>query len=50
MTEGTCIQVTGFKSEWSGEVEIMDGQLDQIVEARHLRGRAPGRHRAAGHR
>ena len=32
MTEGTCIQVTGFKSEWSGEIEIMDGQLDQIVE------------------
>ena len=32
MTEGTCIQVSGFKSEWSGEIEIMDGQLDQIVE------------------
>ena len=32
LTEGTCIQVTGFKSEWSGEIEIMDGQLDQIVE------------------
>ena len=32
MTEGTCIQVTGFKSEWSGEIEIMDGQLDSIVE------------------
>ena len=32
MTEGTCIQVSGFKSEWSGELEIMDGQLDQIVE------------------
>ena len=32
MTEGTCIQVTGFKTEWSGEIEIMDGQLDQIVE------------------
>ncbi len=25
LTEGTCIRVTGFKSEWSGEVEIMDG-------------------------
>ena len=32
MTEGTCIQVSGFKSEWSGEIEIIDGQLDQIVE------------------
>ncbi len=32
MTEGTCIQVSGFKSEWCGEIEIMDGQLDQIVE------------------
>ncbi len=27
LTEGTCIQVTGFKSEWSGEVEIMDGSF-----------------------
>lgn len=32
MTEGTCIQVSGYKAEWSGEIEIMDGQLDQIVE------------------
>ena len=32
MTEGTCIQVSGYKAEWSGEVEIMDGQLDSIVE------------------
>ncbi len=32
MTEGTCIQVSGYKAEWSGEIEIMDGQLDSIVE------------------
>ena len=30
MTEGTCIQVTGFKSEWSGEVEIMDGSFEFV--------------------
>lgn len=28
---GTMIQVTGYKSEWSGEIEIMDGTF-QIVE------------------
>lgn len=32
MTEGTCIQVTGYKAEWSGEIEIMDGELLGIVE------------------
>ena len=31
MTEGTKIQVSGFKAEWSGEIEIMDGQLDEII-------------------
>ena len=31
MTEGTKIQVSGFKAEWSGEIEIMDGQLDEIL-------------------
>ena len=31
MTEGAKIQVSGFKAEWSGEVEIMDGQLDAIL-------------------
>ncbi|MGI6256397.1 MAG: hypothetical protein ACOYJZ_12365 [Acutalibacter sp.] len=25
LTEGTCIQVSGYKAEWSGEVEIADG-------------------------
>ena len=25
LTEGTRIRVTGYKAEWSGEVEIMDG-------------------------
>ena len=27
LTEGTCIQVSGYKSEWSGEVEITDGSF-----------------------
>ncbi len=31
LTPGTCIRVTGFKSEWSGEVEIIDGTFE-IVE------------------
>ena len=31
LTPGTKIQVTGYKAEWSGEVEIMDGVF-QIVE------------------
>ena len=25
LTPGTCIRVTGYKGEWSGEVEIMEG-------------------------
>lgn len=32
LTEGTCIQVTGFKSEWSGEVEIMDGTFEFVED------------------
>lgn len=31
LTPGTKIQVTGYKAEWSGEIEIMDGTF-QIVE------------------
>ena len=31
LTPGTCIRVTGYKTEWSGEVEIMDGTFE-IVE------------------
>lgn len=27
LTEGTKIRVTGYKGEWSGEVEIMDGKF-----------------------
>ena len=27
LTEGTCIQVPGYKSEWSGEIEITDGSF-----------------------
>ena len=32
MTEGTKIQVSGYKTEWAGEIEIIDGQLDEILE------------------
>ncbi len=32
LTEGTLIRVTGYKSEWSGEVEIIDATFE-IVEA-----------------
>lgn len=31
LVPGTKIQVTGYKSEWSGEVEIMDGTI-QVLE------------------
>ena len=31
LTPGTCIRVTGYKSEWSGEVEIIEGTFE-IVE------------------
>ena len=27
LTPGTCIQVSGYKAEWSGEVEIADGSF-----------------------
>lgn len=30
LTEGTCIRVTGYKSEWSGEIEIMDGTFEFV--------------------
>lgn len=30
LTQGTCIRVTGFKSEWSGEVEIVDGTFEFV--------------------
>ncbi len=32
LTEGTLIQVTGFKSEWSGEIEIMDGSFTFVED------------------
>ena len=31
LVPGTCIRVTGYKTEWSGEIEIMDGTFE-IVE------------------
>ena len=30
LTPGTKIRVTGYKSEWSGEVEIMDGSFEFV--------------------
>ena len=33
LTPGTCIQVTGYKSEWSGEVEITDGTFTIVEDA-----------------
>ena len=30
LTPGTCIRVTGFKSEWSGEVEIVDATFEFV--------------------
>ena len=40
LTPGTKIQVTGYKTEWSGEVEIMDGVF-QIVEGREEQALCP---------
>lgn len=33
LTEGTCIRVTGYKSEWSGEVEIAEGTFEFVEGA-----------------
>ena len=33
LTPGTKIQVTGYKAEWSGEVEIMDGTFEFVEGA-----------------
>ena len=33
LVPGTCIKVTGYKSEWAGEVEITDGKFE-IVEGK----------------
>ena len=30
LTPGTCIRVTGYKAEWSGEVEIMEGTFEFV--------------------
>ena len=30
LTPGTCIRVTGYKGEWSGEVEIMEGTIELV--------------------
>ena len=30
LTPGTLIRVTGYKSEWSGEIEIMDGSFEFV--------------------
>ena len=33
LTPGTKIKVTGYKAEWSGEVEIIDATLKSVKEA-----------------
>ena len=33
LTEGTKIRVSGFKGEWSGEIEIMDGTFEFVEGA-----------------
>ena len=33
LTEGTKIRVSGYKGEWSGEVEIMDGSFEFVEGA-----------------
>ena len=33
LTPGTKIQVTGYKAEWSGEAEIMDGTFEFVEDA-----------------
>lgn len=33
LTPGTCIRVTGYKAEWSGEVEIMEGTFEFVSGA-----------------
>ena len=32
LTEGTRIRVTGYKAEWSGEVEVMDGTFEFVED------------------
>lgn len=33
LTEGVCVQVSGYKAEWSGEVEIMEGAFTFVEGA-----------------
>ena len=33
LTEGVCVQVSGYKAEWSGEVEIMEGTFTFVEGA-----------------
>lgn len=33
LTPGTCIRVTGYKSEWEGEIEITDGSFEIVADA-----------------
>ena len=33
LVPGTCIRVTGYKAEWSGEIEIMDGTFEFVEGA-----------------
>ena len=33
LVPGACIRVTGYKSEWSGEIEIMEGTFEFVEDA-----------------
>lgn len=33
LTPGTCIRVTGYKSEWSGEIELMEATFEFVEDA-----------------
>ena len=36
LTEGTKIRVNGFKTEWSGEVEVAEGATFEILEGSYV--------------
>ena len=36
LTTGTKIRVTGSKAVWEGEIEIMNGTLDKVLEGNYV--------------
>ncbi len=36
LTEGTKIRVTGFRAEWSGEIEVAEGATFEILEGNYV--------------